>query len=169
MARETSAERNREDLDMDEEEFPGTSRGNLLLLIGGGICAILGGLYFAFTVRYMQRADPGAHNTKPKRVSLLGLRWDDGVAGPIPYDMGDNGIPGIFLVREGQGLLALEQTCTHQGCAVSWTPNDQRFECPCHGSQFDKQGNVVAGPAPYGLYRHRLSLITNAVIIEGRV
>ncbi|HEY8286200.1 MAG TPA: Rieske 2Fe-2S domain-containing protein [Chloroflexota bacterium] len=163
------AEQNREDLELHDEEFPGTSRGNLLLLIGGGMCAVLGGLYFAFTVRYMQRADPGAHATKPKRVSLLGMRWNGGVAGPIPYDMGDNGIPGIFLVQAGHGLLALEQTCTHQGCAVNWTPKDQRFECPCHGSQFDKQGNLVAGPAPYGLYRHHLRVVNDAVIIEGRV
>jgi len=157
------------DPELDEEEFPGTSRANALLLIGGGICALLGGAYFFFTVRYMQRADPGAHHTKPKRVSLLGLRWDDGVAGPIPYDMGDNGIPGIFLVREAKAMIALEQTCTHQGCAVSWTPGDQRFECPCHGSQFDKQGNVVTGPAPYGLYRHHLRVLPDAIIIEGRV
>lgn len=152
-----------------EDGGAGSSRSGFFLLGFGVICAVLGGLYFLFTVRYMQRADPEAHHTKPKRVPLAGLHWDDGVAGPIPYDMGDNGIPGIFLVRTTHGLLALEQTCTHEGCAVSWTPADRRFECPCHGSQFDMEGQVVAGPAPYGLYRHRLGVVPGAVIIEGRV
>ncbi len=154
---------------LDDDELPVTSRANLLLVALGTVCAVLGGVYFLFTVRYMQRADPGARHTKPKRVSLLGMRWEAGVAGPIPYDMGDNGIPGIFLVRAGPGLIALEQTCTHEGCAINWTPADQRFKCPCHGSQFDRQGRVVAGPAPYGLYRHRLQVAANAVVIEGRV
>jgi cytochrome b6-f complex iron-sulfur subunit len=39
--------------------------------------------------------------------------------------------------------------CTHLGCIVSAT--DGGFLCPCHGSEFDKDGNVVSGPAPSAL------------------
>ena len=153
----------------DPEDERGTSRGSFILVGIGGVCALMGGAFFALTVRYMQRADPGAHNTRPEQVPLSSLHFKGGVAGPISYDMGDNGIPGIFLVQTPKGLIALEQTCTHLGCAVSWVPGDLRFECPCHGSQYDMLGNVVAGPAPYGLYRHRLRIAPRAVVIEGRV
>ena len=151
------------------EETQRPSRSSFILVGVAGVFAVLGAVFFALTARYLQRADPGAQHTRPLRVALESLRFRDGVAGPIAYDMGVNGIPGIFLVRQGSGLIALEQTCTHLGCAVSWIPADQRFECPCHGSQFDRAGNVVAGPAPYGLYRHRLKMLPGAVLIEGRL
>jgi len=38
--------------------------------------------------------------------------------------------------------------CTHLGCRYEWNPNQQEFACPCHGSVFDLQGHVMAGPAP---------------------
>ena len=41
---------------------------------------------------------------------------------------------------------AFYMVCTHAGCLTSIT-NAQRFDCPCHGSRFDANGDVVAGPA----------------------
>jgi Rieske Fe-S protein len=41
---------------------------------------------------------------------------------------------------------AFYMVCTHAGCLTSIT-NAQRFDCPCHGSRFDSNGDVVAGPA----------------------
>ena len=41
--------------------------------------------------------------------------------------------------------------CTHLGCVVPWSEVDQKFECPCHGSQYDPEGSVVRGPAPLPL------------------
>lgn len=41
---------------------------------------------------------------------------------------------------------AFYMVCTHAGCLTTIT-NAQRFDCPCHGSRFDANGDRVAGPA----------------------
>ncbi len=39
--------------------------------------------------------------------------------------------------------------CTHLGCLPKW--QEDRFACPCHGSQYTLDGNWIKGPAPRGL------------------
>jgi Rieske Fe-S protein len=57
----------------------------------------------------------------------------------------------VFIVRQGDKYEALSNICTHQGCEVDWSSADQLFECPCHGSQYDINGDNVGGPAPLPL------------------
>jgi len=52
-----------------------------------------------------------------------------------------------------QGLVALYQRCVHLGCRVPWCQSSQWFECPCHGSKYNRVGEKKAGPAPRGLDR----------------
>lgn len=47
--------------------------------------------------------------------------------------------------------FALNAVCTHLGCVVPWNPSENKFMCPCHGSQYNEQGKVVRGPAPRSL------------------
>ena len=49
------------------------------------------------------------------------------------------------------GLVALYQKCPHLGCRVPWCLTSQWFECPCHGSQYNRVGEKKAGPAPRGM------------------
>ena len=50
--------------------------------------------------------------------------------------------------------------CTHLGCLYKWEQANNRFECPCHGSKFTREGLYIEGPAPR-------SLDTFLVAVEG--
>jgi cytochrome b6-f complex iron-sulfur subunit len=51
------------------------------------------------------------------------------------------------------GVLALYILCVHLGCLYGWQPVTSRFECPCHGSKYQKDGTYIEGPAPRSLDR----------------
>ena len=50
-----------------------------------------------------------------------------------------------------QGIVAIYQKCVHLGCKVPWCASSQWFECPCHGSKYNRVGEKKGGPAPRGL------------------
>lgn len=55
------------------------------------------------------------------------------------------------LIQEAGNVYALSLVCTHLGCTLSVTPKE--LSCPCHGSVFDRNGEVVKGPADEKLPR----------------
>jgi len=58
------------------------------------------------------------------------------------------GLTKIAAYRDDRGELHESQAvCTHLGCVVSWNSTEQSWDCPCHGSRFDKLGHVINGPA----------------------
>jgi len=50
----------------------------------------------------------------------------------------------IFIIRDGQGVYALSDICTHNGCPVKHENNG--FSCPCHGAAFTQNGEYIKGP-----------------------
>ncbi|OGO39746.1 MAG: hypothetical protein A2147_06245 [Chloroflexi bacterium RBG_16_57_8] len=62
----------------------------------------------------------------------------------------------IFLFHDEKGFYSLTAVCTHLGCIVSQSENG--FTCPCHGSEFSKDGAVKGGPAPRALPWLKMSL-----------
>ena len=59
-----------------------------------------------------------------------------------------------YVVVKGEGEIAnygINAVCTHLGCVVPWNNSENKFMCPCHGSQYDETGKVVRGPAPLSL------------------
>jgi Rieske Fe-S protein len=51
------------------------------------------------------------------------------------------------VCRIGGELRAVDSECTHMGCTVAWNAAEKSWDCPCHGSRFDKYGKLVNGPA----------------------
>lgn len=65
-----------------------------------------------------------------------------------------NEASGRFWVSNANdGLTVLFGVCTHLGCLPKWVDQNDRFECPCHGSKFDRYGQWLDGPAPRDLDR----------------
>lgn len=87
---------------------------------------------------------------------------------PSEYELGDTAsypigsctimphIPAVIYNRNGE-FVAYSLTCTHLGCMVE--QDDQGFSCPCHGSRFDQDGNVLAGPAQKALQKLRVEVL----------
>lgn len=72
----------------------------------------------------------------------------------------------VFIVRAKEGYFyALSAVCTHLGCIANWKAEDGIVACPCHGSKFDKEGNVIAGPAPRPLPRFAMSLDDQGTLV----
>ncbi len=55
----------------------------------------------------------------------------------------------VFIFADKDGFHAVSSVCTHLGCIVR--ASGDGFQCPCHGSKFNKNGKVLAGPAPRNL------------------
>ena len=78
------------------------------------------------------------------------------------------GVDAYAAVVEGyeQGFVALYQKCVHLGCRVPWCKTSQWFECPCHGSQYNRVGEKKGGPAPRGLDRFKVSVEGGNVVVD---
>jgi cytochrome b6-f complex iron-sulfur subunit len=94
----------------------------------------------------------------PKKVGAFGGEISAGAV--TDFQVGEVKViqEGKFYIsRVPQGVLALWWKCPHLGCTVPWKPDDPsmdqlankgRFNCPCHGSIYDRFGQIVQGPAP---------------------
>ncbi len=65
-----------------------------------------------------------------------------------------------------EGVVALYQKCPHLGCRVPECKTSQWFECPCHGSQYNRVGEKKGGPAPRGMDRFGVSVNNGIVVID---
>jgi len=71
-----------------------------------------------------------------------------------------------YLTKNGDDVVALWWRCPHLGCRVPWCDSAGEFECPCHGSRFNRLGEYRAGPAPRGMDRFAVEIVEEAVIID---
>ena len=59
-----------------------------------------------------------------------------------------HGLGKVAVYREPSGAVhRFSAVCPHLGCIVTWNASADTWDCPCHGSRFDKLGKVVNGPA----------------------
>ena len=78
---------------------------------------------------------------KPPRADIEALPCGHG--GVVEYD-GDK--VGVYKNEDGETFL-VSARCPHLGCQLEWPPDEKSWDCPCHGSRFDYQGNLLDNPA----------------------
>ena len=87
---------------------------------------------------------------------------------PTEFDLGElsnypvgsrtvrSDIPAVIYNKD-EKIVAHSLICTHLGCMIA--ENGTEFECPCHGSRFDENGKVLAGPAQQPLKNLRVEIL----------
>ena len=70
------------------------------------------------------------------------------------------------LTDNGRDFVAMSNVCTHLGCRVRWVAERDQFFCPCHNGEFDKGGNVLAGPPPRPLDRYEVKVEGDQLFIK---
>ena len=59
---------------------------------------------------------------------------------------------GVYKDENGKAYI-VSTKCTHLGCQLEWNPDEKSWDCPCHGSRFDIEGNPIDNPAMKPLER----------------
>jgi len=73
----------------------------------------------------------------------------------------------ILLVRVDQKTVAVNTiACTHQRCEVAYNEGRKRLDCPCHGSRFNLNGEVLQGPAGRPLKHFAAVIQGDSVFLE---
>ena len=122
------------------------SRREFLFYIWGASIALILGEVGAITVwfmfpRFKEGEFGGTFSFNPEELPAAGTT-------PVSVPAGR-----FHIARTEQGLYTLYGVCTHLGCLPKWVPTNNRFECPCHGSKYELNGQWIEGPAPRGLDR----------------
>jgi cytochrome b6-f complex iron-sulfur subunit len=84
----------------------------------------------------------------------------------VEYDPADDPAGTYADITDGARVMALYQVCVHLGCKVPWCASSQWFECPCHGSRYNRWGEFEGSPAPRGLDRFAVTVDDGMVIID---
>lgn len=77
--------------------------------------------------------------------------------------------PPVAVVRnptDQKSLIAVNPTCTHQGCLVAWKAERKSYACPCHGSAFAADGSVQNGPAAKPLAKYEAVVEGQNVVVK---
>jgi len=61
---------------------------------------------------------------------------------------------GVYKDEDGT-LYPVDIRCPHLGCQLEWNPDEKSWDCPCHGSRFDRFGNLISGPAQTDIHAEK--------------
>ena len=72
----------------------------------------------------------------------------------------------VIIAQDAMGLYAYTAVCTHQGCIIDAPNSSGTATCPCHGAQFDGNGNVTRGPAGSPLKHFAVEVCDGVVYVD---
>ncbi len=122
------------------------------------------GLVAASTALTAKLFDVGLRFARPAATAgEFGGQFDLGPVADLPdADTPPPNHPAgrFFLVRTPDGVSALHKVCTRLSCLLTWDDQTKAFACPCHGSQFGRDGELATGPASRGMDQFVVQLVT---------
>jgi Rieske Fe-S protein len=95
------------------------------------------------------------------QVSTSGSALDD-VGGAVLVQS----TAGVFLIARtsASAFSAVDAVCTHEGCTITGAAGSA-YVCPCHGSRYNRSGQVLAGPAKASLRQHATTFTDGVLTI----
>ena len=134
--------------------MPDPSRRDFFKLITTALLAVSGALGLGALFRFLN------YETEPPVKTEFDI-------GPVDqYPPGSRSliaeVPAV-LIHSPSGFMALSLVCTHLGCTVE--QKEDGFTCPCHGSRYDANGNVLRGPAQKPLRALRVEITSDQHLI----
>ncbi|MGI0092452.1 MAG: Rieske 2Fe-2S domain-containing protein [Nitrososphaerales archaeon] len=88
---------------------------------------------------------------------------------PLYFDYPSSGYSNMLLKKADGSISALSMLCTHVCCQCEYLSAYKEIFCPCHGSVFDQNGDVLRGPAATKLPSIQLSIDANGNIFPMKV
>ena len=73
----------------------------------------------------------------------------------------------VLVIEDSEGeLIAVNPTCTHQGCIVDWEPQENKFICPCHNAKYAPDGKVLGTPAQSPLSTYQVQEDNGNILVS---
>ena len=84
--------------------------------------------------------------------------------------LAENSPIGAVLVigtsKDTKNLIAVNPTCTHEGCTIDWKAKENKFVCPCHGAEFTRDGKIKQSPAKKPLKTYQVKIEGASVLVQ---
>ena len=139
-----------------------------LFCLGGAMIAataVFTGLYSASQPNSWYRNLTGQHLSlqEPPSIVRVGRPADFAAVGVYQGSKSD----GCWVVRLPENkLIAVNTSCTYDGCATSCVADDGPYGCPCCGARFQIDGTILSGPAKRPMERFKIYLDHESVLVN---
>eukprot|EP01025_Chloroclados_australasicus_P028765 TRINITY_DN284_c2_g1_i3.p2 TRINITY_DN284_c2_g1~~TRINITY_DN284_c2_g1_i3.p2 ORF type:complete len:217 (+),score=26.78 TRINITY_DN284_c2_g1_i3:121-771(+) len=156
------------------EDVPDMNKRNIMnLLLVGAAGLPIGTMAVPYLAFFVPKSSGGSGGGQTAKDALGNdIKQSTWLQTHKPGDrslaQGLKGDPTYLVVTENNEIekYGINAVCTHLGCVVPWNSAENKFICPCHGSQYNNQGRVVRGPAPLSLALAHCDVQDDAVVLS---
>lgn len=132
------------------------------VLIGGTTVLLIPSVFTSCSKDDTGDTNGGGNGGDDKKITL---NLTDAKYAALNNAGGFVNVQGIIVANTTGGYVALDNTCTHQGCGIEYSATANNFPCPCHQSVFSTTGSVINGPATVALKSYSVVKVGNTLTI----